>query len=126
MTTLGLVLFQSRELLLARFQAYAQAELEQHEAKSSHWLFSAAGAYTVKLEIHGHQIGILGLNTAWLSESDADRHQLSPGKGIVETGLRDLRECGTCIVLGHHPIDWFLEEEIQPIRALLGKSNAIY
>jgi Calcineurin-like phosphoesterase len=115
-----------RRPLLSRFQAYARSEIHQHTKVGSGWLFSQAGAYVSKIEIRGHSLGILGLNTAWLSSNEQDQDHLTPGKGILETGLAELSECNTRIVLGHHPIEWFIEEEIVPIRSLLGKSNAIY
>jgi calcineurin-like phosphoesterase family protein len=115
-----------RKPLLSRFQAYSKSQIHQYTAADGQWLFSPIGAYTSTIEIREHRLGILGLNTAWLSGSDSDQHQLTPGKAILETELAALTDCDTRIVLGHHPIDWFLQEEIQPIRSLLGKSNAIY
>ena len=115
-----------RKPLFPRFQAYVESEQKEREDEGVHWLFAPAGEYTVKLNIRGHQLGILGLNTAWLSGSDADEHRLTPGKGILETGLAELKKSDTRIVLGHHPLDWFSGEELQPIRSLLGKNRAIY
>ncbi len=115
-----------RTALFPRFQTYAQYELNQQTTMGTHWLFSPRGAYTTTIEIRGHSLGILCINTAWLSGSDSDQHQLSPGKGILEMGLEELKGCDRLIVLGHHPIDWFLEDEISSIYSILGKSHVIY
>lgn len=113
-----------RRLLLDRFQAYVHSD--QTKEDDPHWLFSPQGAQVHILDINRKKIGILGLNTAWLSCSDDDRHKLSAGKEIIETGLGRLRSCDLRIVLGHHPIDWFLDNEINPVRALFGKYNVVY
>jgi hypothetical protein len=70
-----------------------------------HWLFSPQGASIRRMNIRGQELGILGLNTAWLSVSDGDRGNLSPGRSMVEKGLDALQEWDVRIVLGHHPID---------------------
>ena len=112
-----------RKYLFDRFTAFANNETAK---LNNQWLFSPQGALIQSLEIRGHKIGILGLNTAWLSRSDDDRHQLSAGKAIIETGLEALGDCHVRIVLGHHPIDWFIDEDVEPIRALFSKYNVIY
>lgn len=94
--------------------------------KKPHWLFSREGAMVRILQVSGLRIGIAGINTAWLSCSDDDRHRLSPGKGILETALELLQDCDVRVVLGHHPIDWLLDDETHMVRALLGKYGAIY
>lgn len=112
-----------RSTVFPRFQAYADYDFTN---SGDHWFFSPEGALISSLEIRGHKIGVLGLNTAWLSCSDGDRHQLSLGKGILEVGLEALQDCELKIVLGHHPIDWFLDAELAPVRATLGRHNALY
>ena len=101
-----------RSTIFPRLQAYADYDFTN---SGDHWLFSSEGALIRSLEIRGHKIGILSLNTAWLSCSDEDRHQLSLGKGILEVGLETLQDCELKIVLGHHPIDWFLDAELAPV-----------
>ncbi len=112
-----------RSTIFPRFQAYADYDFT---SSGDHWLFSPEGALIRSLEIRGSKIGVLGLNTAWLSCSDEDRHQLSPGKGILEVALEALQGCELKIVLGHHPIDWFLDTELDSVRATLGRHNALY
>jgi len=80
--------------------------------------------YTKELQIKNHSIGILGINTAWLCEGDQnDRFQLTPGKAMLEDGLEKIKDCEVRIVLGHHPIDWFIENEASSLRALLAKTE---
>jgi hypothetical protein len=114
---------QERKDLLSRFGAYIKADLPDIGGK---WLNSSEGAFIDKFAVSGLNIGILGINTAWLSENNYDRHKLSPGKGIVETALEVIKDCDVRIVLGHHPIDWFIDDEIRPIRSMFGKNNVIY
>jgi len=111
---------QKRQAVMPRFQAY-------HEKLPfpSPWLDTAQGCFVVRKTIRGVDIGILGLNTAWLAEGD-DKAFLSPGKNLVEAGLAEIEGAHVRIVLGHHPIDWFSERIQSQIQALLGQANAIY
>lgn len=72
------------------------------------------------------KIGVLCLNSAWLSGEGDDRHNLSPGKGILEKGLENLQDEELVFVLAHHPIDWFVDEEVESIRSLLGNRPVVY
>ncbi len=112
-----------RKDIFERFEAFAKWD---GAGSTDHWLFSPAGAFWRTPEANGHRIGILGVNTAWFACNDQDRHQLSAGKGIVESGLERLEECDIRIVLGHHPINWFRDEEVEPVRSLFGKHNVLY
>jgi predicted phosphodiesterase len=114
---------RERKILLPRFKDFVQAGLPATGAK---WLDSSPGAFVVVDTINGLQVGIIGLNTAWLSENDDDKKNLSPGKDILETGLQQIKDCDLKIVLGHHPIDWFIENEIKPISSLFGKNHVLY
>jgi predicted MPP superfamily phosphohydrolase len=112
-----------RQALFPRFRAYADNDVTN---SSEHWLFSSAGVFRHVISLREQTIGILGINTAWLSYSDDDRNKLSAGRGLLEEGLESLRECNLKIVLGHHPLDWFLDTELEPTRARLGRHNALY
>ncbi|WP_420630997.1 metallophosphoesterase [Candidatus Leptofilum sp.] len=116
-------LFQ-RQVIFPRFQAYVENDMTH--LGDDHWLFSPLGTYQKIISIKDKNIGILGINTAWLSYSDGDRHELSAGKGMLEDGLETLQNCELKIVLGHHPLDWFLDTDLEPIRAILGRHNALY
>ncbi|MDD2856511.1 MAG: metallophosphoesterase [Desulfuromonadaceae bacterium] len=114
-----------RQVLFPRFNAYVQAEMHDWVTSGRDWLFSEEGFYTHILEIDKQQIGILGINTAWLSEGDNDKHKLTPGKVAIEAGLKKLKGCEYKFILGHHPLDWY-DEDATSIRALLGKEGVIY
>ena len=112
-----------RQIISSRFKAFVNNDLTHME---DHWLNSSKGTFHKILELKGIKVGILGVNTAWFSFSDNDRHNLSTGKSLLEDGLFSIKDCDIKIVLGHHPIDWFLDSEVEPIRSLLGRFTALY
>jgi len=114
-----------RKVLFPRFENYAQAEMHGLIIPPNNWLFSEDGFFTHIHDKSGLKIGILGINTAWLSEGKHDRHHLTPGKSIIDAGLKKLEGCKVKIVLGHHSLDWF-DEDVTPIRTLFGKKGVIY
>ncbi len=114
-----------RKVLFPRIENYVQSDIHEWVAEGSKWLLSKEGYFTYVHEIENQKIGILGINTAWLSEGDNDRHHLTPGKAIIETGLKKLEACKFKIVLGHHPLDWY-DEDVTPIRSIFGKNGVIY
>jgi hypothetical protein len=69
---------------------------------------------------------IVGINTAWLSKNEHDRHRLSPGVAILESALRSCADADVRIVLGHHPIDWFDDRVSQQVRSIFGKYGVLY
>lgn len=73
-----------------------------------------------------YQIGIAGINTAWLSSSDEDKEKLSFGKWALQEALDKLEGCNQKLILGHHPLDWLQEELRKQVMALLAKHKAIY
>lgn len=89
-------------------------------------IFTEKGCFWDVLEKDGKRIGIVGLNTAWLSNSDKDMEKLTPGKQIVEEALEAIKDCSYRFVLGHHPLSWFQIKQRQQITALLAKKQAIY
>lgn len=111
-----------RKVLFSRFNAYADGDLTSQRG----WIERPEGSYRVNATASGLRVGIVGLNTAWLSEGKDDRHRLTPGKHIVEEGLADIEQCDIKFVLGHHPIDWFRDEDIEAIRTLFSRHNVIY
>ncbi len=117
-----------RKVLFPRFENYVKADFHDLVTVGADWIFSQEGFFTHILEKDGVSVGMLGLNTAWLSDGDlddTDRHRLTPGKPMVEEGLKKLGTCNIRFVLGHHPVDWYDEDET-PIRSLFGKRNIIY
>jgi hypothetical protein len=111
-----------RKNLFPRFKSFGQADLPYR----NEWIFSKEGFSSECISIKGHTIGILRINTAWLSGSDQDQHHLSPGKGIVESGLDAIRQCDVRIVLGHHPIDWFVDKDLNAFYSMFGRDNVLY
>jgi len=109
-----------RKQILPRFSGYIEASIPP-----SDWVDSENGSFSRKIDVKGRKIGVAGINTAWLSKSD-DRHRLTPGIDILEDVLKKLDDTEVKIVLGHHPIDWFDDSHVAPIRSILGRYNAIY
>jgi|GEM_PF-122388 len=112
-----------RRPLLPRFQGFIDSALPPGAGA---WLSSKEGAYSEVVDLKGYSVGIVGLNTAWLSESDKDEHELTPGKDITENALEAVTNADIVIVLGHHPIDWLLRRDVRPIRSLFGQNEVIY
>jgi Icc-related predicted phosphoesterase len=112
-----------RRQLLPRFESYESCDFS---ACPPEWISSAQGSFSQIVEIPGRKIGIVGINTAWLSKDNEERHMLSPGKQSVEAALDAVGHCDARIVLGHHPLDWFLDREVSGFRALFGKHRVIY
>ncbi len=89
-------------------------------------IFRKEGCFDTIYEKGKYKIGIAGVNTAWLSKSDKDKEQLSPGKWILQEALERLEGCDYKLILGHHPPDWFQEEERKKAAVLLARHKAIY
>lgn len=114
---------RQRDLISPRFRAYVKSEASD---SPNAWLDSNLGAFAERLDVLGHTIGIVGLNTAWLCRDKHDRHCLTPGIPILEEALGIVKGCEACFVIGHHPLDWLYDKHIKTIRALLGNAHAIY
>lgn len=111
---------QERSPIFKRFEAF------QTELLNTDWVGSAEGVSVTTLEIKGHRLGILGINTAWLSMEKNEQGFLTPGKNMLETGLNRLNNCDLRIVLGHHPLYWFIHKEGNAIKKLLANKHALY
>ncbi|VFM97893.1 MAG: Calcineurin-like phosphoesterase [Candidatus Kentron sp. G] len=113
-----------REHLLPRFQAYRDCEWL---VVGEDWLADEAGCLLRIFELNDVEVGVLGLNTVWLSEgSKSDERELTPGKPLVEAGLAAIADAQIKLVLGHHPLDWLHPEDRKPIEALFGQHRVIY
>jgi len=61
-------------------------------------------------------VSFLGLNSAWASESEEDRHNITLGYPQVMGAFRK-SNCSTRILLMHHPLfEWFSEEDFSRYR----------
>ena len=112
-----------QRFLLDGVRAYMENERSR---APKHWLDSAAGAFSTILDIRGIQLGIVGINTAWLSKDDRDEGQLTAGYHLVREALAKVQECDICIVLGHHPLNWLLAKDANQIRQLFGQHQVLY
>ena len=74
----------------------------------------------------GINIGVAGINTAWLSRDNSDKEQLSPGVDLLELALDKIKNCDLRILLGHHPIDWFFSTHRNRIQNILGDHRIVY
>lgn len=113
----------ARDQVIPRFRQFKQ--LAPCNATSD-WVATPAGAFRVAFEHAGFRIGIVGINTAWLSMDDHDQGKLTLGLPLLEESLRQLGDCDLRIILGHHPLSWIREDEQSRTRALLGHWNALY
>lgn len=113
----------ARDQVLPRFKQYKQL---MPGNVSSDWIASPSGAFSELLDIRGQLIAIAGVNTAWLSMNDRDKGKLTPGVPLVETSLIKGSKCHVQILLGHHPLSWFHEDEATRLRAIFGHNKVIY
>ncbi|MCM0082967.1 metallophosphoesterase [Geomonas sp. Red32] len=91
------------------------------------WLDSEQSSLLVKpFRLKGRTIGIVGVNTAWLSRDDKDKEQLSPGIDLLESTLLTIKDCDLRILLGHHPLDWLSSKHRNRVQNILGDHKIIY
>lgn len=116
---------KERNEIFGRFEALQNSDIEDFcfPFKS---IFEEKGCYTDIITKEDHKIGIIGINTAWLSNSDNDKEKLTPGKYLLEEAFNDLKDCDYKLVLGHHPLSWFECGQREQIQALLAKNKAMY
>lgn len=115
---------KNRELLLSRFENYCNNDAV---FTNNHWILSDNGFFSLKMRLHGYDVGLCGLNSAWLSDKDSDdREKLTFGKAMLERGLSSLDGCDILFVLSHHPIEWIAPSERNAIRALLGRYQVVF
>lgn len=111
-----------RKMLRPRFSPYLDNDCTPTKGAFS----GPDGAFAQTIEMQGNQVGIVGINTAWLSKDEHDERQLSPGKPLLEKALNAIDSAKLCIVLGHHPIDWFIPAQQKAIKSLLGQHHVLY
>jgi len=121
-TPAGLI---ERSPLFPRFENF-MSEDQSCISGEKHWLSLKEGVFTKIINMKDWNIGILCINTAWLSCEKNDRHNLSPGKSMLDSGLLKIGDADMRIVVGHHPVDWFIDSEVPSIRALFAKNQVIY
>lgn len=119
------------DMILPRLEGYRTIENEIG-AWGEDWLDSDMGAICVTRVASGHQVAIVGINTAWLCHDKHDWGRLTAGKTMVEAALKQAEASSTdlTIVLGHHPLEAMFGEKPwsdgKRIRQRLEQANSIY
>ena len=90
------------------------------------WLDSNNGFFVEKMKKNNVHVGIVGINTAWLSKSESDEKKLTPGLDLVEKALIEINDCDLKLVLGHHPLSWFNEDHKKTIETIFSDNNVLY
>lgn len=89
-------------------------------------LLNKNGAFSFTRSVKGCEVGIVGLNTAWLCDGEQDRGALTPGLPLAREALENVRGTDVRFVLGHHPIDWINTQHSSPLQAVFGENAVIY
>jgi tetratricopeptide (TPR) repeat protein len=109
-----------RQYLFARFKGYANFVNEYFKG---HVVFDDDHYfYTSPLDIGGHRLAILGLNSSWLAASDEDETlKLVIGERQTRAALNAAKEASADlkIALLHHPFDWIRAFDQSDSMALL-------
>jgi tetratricopeptide (TPR) repeat protein len=113
----------ARDQVIPRFKQYKRL---MSADVSPDWLASSEGVAVHVQNVGATRVGVVGLNTAWLSKGDEDKDQLTPGYRLVEAALQRIDDCAIKFVLGHHPLAWWHEREEAHIRNLFARSHVIY
>lgn len=73
------------------------------------------------VEIRGHKIGILPLNSALFCQGEDDHAKLWIGRRCLDAAIEELKRLNAKlnVALVHHPLDWLHEEEGANIRTKL-------
>lgn len=113
---------QRREIV-ERFTNFSFADFT---AVGGEWIEGEAGVFVQRLSMHGLGIGILGLNTAWYCQDEHDIEQITPGANLVKEGLKQIADCDLRVVLGHHPLEWYRQDERTSIERLFREHRVVY
>lgn len=113
-----------RDPVARRFNAYKK-EMPSN-GMSPDLLGSNEGAASHVRRFGAIEVGVVGLNTAWLCKDDHDKDKLTPGYRLVEAALAKVSLCQIKIVLGHHPLSWWEDREEANIRRLFAQHHVIY
>ncbi|MBB3223468.1 metallophosphoesterase [Pseudoduganella umbonata] len=114
----------ARDQIVPRFKNYKK--LMAASGISPDWLAKSEGTAFHIRSLAGVQVAVIGLNTAWLCKNDQDKNKLTPGYRLVESALKKAEGCQIKIILGHHPLSWWNENEEANIRRLFAQHNVIY
>jgi hypothetical protein len=67
--------------------------------------------YTHRRDVHGIDVAITGINTAWSSSRDKEKGKLWLAQRQVKSSAAVAMNADLAIALGHHPPGWFNEHE---------------
>lgn len=82
---------------------------------------------THTLSIDGHNYAFLLLNTALFSDSAQSDKERTPAPLLaLRSEVQAIHPDATKVVVGHHPISWFVHTTQEPFRTALMEANAIY
>ena len=107
----------NRATIMPRFHHYRQFV---NNYLGKYLPFDNARYFYVKTrEVAGRRIAILGLNSAWASASDNDRHNLLLGERQVRAALDQAKRADIRIALVHHPFEWLQDFDRSSCEPLL-------
>ena len=81
-----------RDIVSPRFKQYRQSSVG---SVPGNWIHEPSGAFAETSEIHGLRVGVVGINTAWLSMDDKESGKLTPGIALVEAALNKIKPCAS-------------------------------
>ncbi|MET0397261.1 MAG: metallophosphoesterase [Longimicrobiaceae bacterium] len=129
---------KQKELIKQRSQQEVEAALTGKQrslflARHNHFLeflnrfppdggSEAAPWWSATRQVGWGRIGILGLNTAWLSSDDEDHGKLVVGRYQVQSLLEKVRGPGLVVALMHHPLSHLHEFDSSEIAPLLHRN----
>ena len=78
-------------------------------------------ASTIKLELGGKKIALVGLNSAWMCArgNESDYWHVVVGELQVQDALKSVQDADLRIAVLHHPVDWIAPFERNIIEAIL-------
>ena len=107
-----------RQVLLRRFDDYGHFV---NDYFGSHIPFDHERYFYVRgLDVAGHRVEVLGLNSAWLARGGhAERGHLALGEQQIRQALNACHSAEVRIALLHHPFDWLHNFDEQSCKAQL-------
>ena len=84
-------------------------------------------AISRKIELDGITYGISYVNTAWNSAGDSSKEAkkvIVPREALVKS-FNDISSCDKKIILMHHPIDWFEDDNAYDVESILNKYDFV-
>lgn len=76
-------------------------------------------SYTHMLNVNGIKFAIIGLNSAWLASSGADRGRIVIGERQVREAFDVAENPEFLLALVHHPLSYLADFDLSDVRALL-------